>query len=451
MLTGGAFAVVGIIAHTVLRRFSIAHRSTSPFNGLPDGAMQWAMSTVFARPEPLLRLGAKPYPGYYRSTIETLALSPDGAFAVTGTGDPRRLRVWDLRSGRESLPPPRELDEHLSDVLTVAFSPDGRRLASAGPDRTVRLWDPHTRELLQVWSEYPSAVSSVAFSADGSRVVSGHWDGVVCVWDARALEGTPMPVAPVRQYQRRIKWAPNIPPPPDKLPTKHLLRTLHGHESRVSGVSFAPDRNVVVSGGWDGAVIVWDVDAARPKLKLMGHTDRVFTVAVSSDGKWVVSGGDDGTIRTWSSATGQPVLVLVGHQGAVRIVCVSSDGQWIVSGGDDCSVRIWDASTGALLRVLLGHTKHVRAVAVGNDRRIIASGGSDRQLLIWDCDPYKDLTPALPPPLEALPQPHPDLSPSGPGAPPGGPTVTYGDPRPPSDPMGPLTTSLADLTTTALL
>lgn len=268
--------------------------------------------------------------------IVDVAIAPDGRRIATA-GTDHTVRLWDARSGA----PLATLRGHEASVYSVCFSPDGRRLASGGdyPDNTVRLWNmppagPVPAEPIAVMRGHGNIIESLAFSADGTRVASASWDQTVRIWDGTS--GKP-------------------------------IATLRGHAGQVRQVAFSPDGKRLVSASQDRTLRLWDVDTGNPIAVARGHTDEVQTVAFSPDGTLFASGSNDGTVRVWEVQHLAMGNVLRGHSSFVYDVAFSPDGSRLASAAWDGTVRLWDATTGRQTGLVRSDEKIVASVVFSRE------------------------------------------------------------------------------------
>jgi WD40 repeat protein len=288
--------------------------------------------------------------------VYSVAFSPDGRLLASGSSD-QTIKLWDVASGREV----RTLSGHTYGVNSVAFSPDGRLLASGSSDQTIKLWDVASGREVRTLTGHISPVESVAFSPDGRLLASGscgrYESGRGCV-------------------QGEIKlW---------DVATGSLVRTLSGHTNGVNSVAFSPDGRLLASGSSDQTIKLWDVASGREVRTLSGHTHWVRSVAFSPDGRLLASGSDDKTIKLWEVASGREVRTLSGHTGTVWSVAFSPDGRLLASGSSDQTIKLWEVASGREVRTLSGHTYVVWSVAFSPDGRLLASGSGDITIKLWD-------------------------------------------------------------------
>ncbi|GAA0615966.1 WD40 repeat domain-containing protein [Streptomyces crystallinus] len=259
---------------------------------------------------------------------------------------------------------------HTGAVYLTSFSPNGRLLATASYDRTVRLWDVTDRtrpkQLAVPLTGHTSWVSSAVFSPDGNTLASASDDGTIRLWDVRN---------------------PSRPQP--------LGAPLTGHDGTIYLLAFRPDGRTLASAGEDHTVRLWDVaDPRRPKAlgALTGHTAAARCVAFSPDGRTLVAGGDDGSIRLWNTADPlQPAPIgtgLTGHTGTVHSVAFSPDGRTLASGGADDTIRLWSIAdprdAAPLGTPLTGHTGAVWSVAFSPDGTKLAAASADSTASLWN-------------------------------------------------------------------
>jgi len=275
--------------------------------------------------------------------VQSVAFSPDGRRALSGSGWPqgdRTLRLWDVSTGRAL----RRFVGHTDGVGCVAFSPDGRRALSGSLDTSVRLWDVETARELRRFDGHTDTVSSVAFAPDGRRALSASFDKSMRLWDVE---------------------------------TARELRRFVGHTEWIFSMALSSDGRRAVSGSKDWTVRVWDVETGEVLRHIDGQT-AVHCVAFAPDGRRVLSGGEDQTVRLWDVETGLELRRFGGHTAQIKSVVFAPDGRRVLSGGLDRTVRLWDADSGKELRRFAGHTDYIYSVAFSPDGRQALSAGGGR-------------------------------------------------------------------------
>lgn len=291
----------------------------------------------------------------------SIAFSPNGDRLAASHQD-GSITLWDLKS-RTQL---KKILAHTNEAWSVAFSPDGQKIVSGGQDRVVRVWE-LTADVPLCEFQAPARVLSVAFSPDGQRVASaggdidGSHDGFL--WDLSQCN--------TKDYQGLA---------------------LQGHQSFLFSITFSPDGKQVATGSEDNSAKIWDALTGKelkslgvpksreaPTLKKAtdGHVASVFSVAYSPDGQRIVTGGDDATIRLWDAKTGIPLRVIPAGPVSLRSVVFSADGEWLASANDNNLAQIWDADTGLPIEALVGHQHRVSSVAFDRERRLVATVSDD--------------------------------------------------------------------------
>ncbi|MDG3003801.1 c-type cytochrome domain-containing protein [Paludisphaera mucosa] len=245
-----------------------------------------------------------------------VAFSRDGKWMAAACGDPGLYGLAKLYSVEPGAPPKfvRDMAEAQDAVFAVAFSPDGARVATAGADRVLRVYDTAKGDLLFQVEDHADWVLDVAFSPDGKLLATASRDKTSKVFDVEKKES---------------------------------LVTFPGHAQSVYGVLFAADGKSVASAGGDAQVRVWTIDGeAKEVRKFGGFGGAVFAVALTPDGKTLAAAGADNKVRTFNFDDAKALKTLEGHKDWIYALAVSPDGKQAASGGWDGEVRIWNLEDG---------------------------------------------------------------------------------------------------------
>ena len=309
------------------------------------------------------------------SKVFTLAYSPDGRWLASG-GDDNAVRLWDISSQSEI----RHLEAHVNWIKVVAFSPDGQLLVSGSMDGTLKLWDASFGIKLTSRKQ-DDRVEAVAFSSDGKALASsGNIDGFIDLW---AVSGRNL---------------------------RHVNRITE-HRSIVSSVAFSPDNRLLASAGDDDTVRLWNaVDGSAISI-LTGHRKDVTSVAFSPDGKTIASGSKDNTVKFWNVSSREEFATLK-HKGYVESIAFSPDGKTLASASTEYdevlgyyTVKLWAVDSQEVLASLKGHQYGVTSVAFSPDGKTITSGGLDGSILVWDIAHFASDSPSPVPPNWDTPEP----------------------------------------------
>lgn len=283
------------------------------------------------------------------SEIFSVAFDPSGHHLAVGRAN-GTIQLFEI-VGPVAVEATSRRDAHPGGVMGLAFSPDGKLLASGGADSRVRVWKPNTIEPVKEMSGHTATVTDVAFNADSTRIASGSNDKTVQMWDVASGEriGDPM----------------------------------RGHGGLVLSVDFTEDGSDIVSGGNEHTMRLWDATMGQPiSTPISSKTGPVTDVAISSDGREFVSVGVDRTVRVWNADTGAQIDSMSGHTGTITSVALSPADSTVASASSDGTVRLWRRGTDDVK--VLDAGRPLTSVAFSPTGGHLAVGGVDGQIVVWD-------------------------------------------------------------------
>jgi WD40 repeat protein len=338
------------------------------------------------------------------SSLQAVAFSPDGkTLATAGTDD--TIRIWDVATGKEV----KGVKGQNRQPMQVYFSPDGKTLLSAGYDGAINLIDVATGKTERTFgAQAKSRIQAAAWSADKKVLATSGADGIVRLWDPAtgqevkqlAGERTPATGLALSPDGKRLAWQGSNP-------GIRILDVESGKELRkleakgstpfatgrlgAERLAFSPDGKLLVAAGYNSPPTLWDVDAGKQLRNLGDQYNSGMVVAFSPSGKVVAAAGTDRSVRIWGVATGKELRRLEGTAGSAAAIAFSPDGKLLAAVGPDQAVRVWDLEAGADRHGLGGHRGAVNSVVFLRDGQRLVSAGGDGTLRLWDAATGKEL------------------------------------------------------------
>jgi len=276
--------------------------------------------------------------------IYSLAYSPDGKYIASG-GVAKTLEIWNAEDGT----PVKSLKGHANFINSVVYSPDGRTIATAGEDKTVKLWNAEDGACLGTLKGHKDAVMSVAFFPDGKSLASAGNDGTIRLWKAGE---------------------------------KKPYRTLQPRVGDIYSVAVSSDGTRLAAGSASRGIKLWELGPGGRETTLEGHKSAVNAVAFSRAGDYLASGSEDGTVKIWRLSDGLCVMTAKPGQ-PVYAIAYTTDNNYIFSGGSDNMATAWNAADGRQIRTFAGHSRQVKALAVSPDGQYLATSSHDRTIKLW--------------------------------------------------------------------
>ncbi|MFD6326429.1 AAA family ATPase [Streptomyces sp. NPDC058442] len=385
LLTGERLAV----AQRWLAALEEAGQASAPARALVDASQRRDLAFLSRVSD---SIGRQVLTGAETEPERALLLSLAALDECAPTPAARRGLMAALAAGHARI----RLDGHADTVRDIAWSADGRLLATASRDGTARMYQAESGRQLCVLPCDGAMVESVSFSPDGSRLATAGRDQVVRVWDVASG-------APVRQLTgagdigRQVAWSPDgtrvAATFKDQVTrvweadTGCLVQELRGHTGDVWGVAWAPDGSRLATASHDRTVIVWDAATGAATTTLTGHTEFVEGIAWSPDGECLATGSGDHTARIWDARTGALRLLLRGHTDYVWNPAFSPDGRLLATPSSDRTVRIVRTEDAKEVAVLRGHTDTVWTVVWSPSGTRLATASTDGTGRVWDLQP----------------------------------------------------------------
>jgi WD40 repeat protein len=330
----------------------------------------------------------------HSSRLWSVAFSPDGKTLASASED-NTIKLWNL----ESQKPIATLTGHSSSVLSVAFSRDGLTLAAASADKTIKVWNLQSQKPIATLTGHSREVNSVAFSRDGLTLASASADKTIKVWNLQSQKA----IATLTGHSREVNGVAFSPDgltlasaSADKtikvwnLQSQKAIATLIEHSREVNGVAFSPDGLTLAAASADKTIKVWNLQSQKPINNLTGHSNSVNSVAFSPDGKTLASASADKTIKVWNLQSQKPIATLTGHSSYVNGVAFSPDGKTLASASADKTIKVWNLESQKPIATLTGHSNSVNSVAFSPDGKTLASASGDNTIKVWHLQSQKE-------------------------------------------------------------
>jgi serine/threonine protein kinase len=279
--------------------------------------------------------------------VYAVAISPNGKTLVNGSED-KSIKIWDFNT-KNLL----NVIQEKSGVRSIDISPNGQTLVSGSNDGTIRILDLKTKELKRSLRQHTNRIRSIAISGDEETLVSGSSDKTIKIWN---------------------------------LKTGNLKKEFADHKSSVLSLALGPDNKTLVSGSLNGLIKIYDLEAEKLENQLVKQNKWISSLAITQDGKTLISGSGDGSIKIWNLSTREleKEPITLNNESPVYSLAITQDDKTLISGSGDGSIKIWNLETRDLEKELTKHKGPINSLAVSPDGKSVISGSGDCKVNIWE-------------------------------------------------------------------
>ncbi|MGK7958133.1 MAG: CHAT domain-containing protein [Crocosphaera sp.] len=278
------------------------------------------------------------------------------------------------------------------EIWSLAFSPDGKFIASGNNHGTIELFNRQTGDITKILSEHPNVIRSLVFIPQTNQLISGDGDGNIKVWTQKNSN-----------FKKQLQghsgsiWDLVISPDGEtlvscsqdesvriwNLKTGEVNAILFSHETVVYALAFSPDGQFFASAGKDKIIKIWNLKDRKLFNSFAGHEDAVRSIAISPNGQYLVSGSWDKTVKVWNLENGKLMTTFTGHKDRVVTIAISQDSQFVFSGSIDNTIKVWSINNGNLITTLSHHDNWILALAVSQKENLLVSSGKDQKIKLW--------------------------------------------------------------------
>ena len=284
---------------------------------------------------------------YHKSEVLSIAFSPDGCYLLSGSAD-NKVVLYDIEQDKTIL----DFEAHLAGVQDVDFLSMGQKFITAG-DKSIKVW---SFEGVQekIFRGHYTYIWSFGVNPSNTYIVSGSYEDDFYLWDFNKNE---------------------------------LITRVKGHDKSVLAVAISPDNKIVATGSLDQTVKIWELETQNLIHTFEGHAGNIMALTFSKDGRYLLSASLDKNLKLWDVQNKTFVMNYVGHENGVLCCDFSSDRRHIISAGMDKSIKLWETSTAECIYIFNSHEEAVNSICYSPSGESFASGSNDKTVIIWSVEP----------------------------------------------------------------